>query len=170
MTTKLLTETKYPPRVLPVEPEDDATDLKVVTPESSVDIFYVKGSFINLTENEVNLDKPFHVPTTIPEAETWEDYDHVDARILEIGDDWVRMDCLIDRNSREFEERTFERLLVEGAGSLYVGKYVVITIRRRTGKQVVTFHDGEKTVNRENFEDYSMFENLLDDDLQKPLD
>ncbi|WP_457654109.1 hypothetical protein [Rhodocaloribacter sp.] len=102
-------------------------------------------------------------------AETWEEYLNIDARVLEVGDDWVRMDCLLDRESKYFEERVFERLLVEGAGPLHEGKYVLIRIRQRKGKQVVTFHDGGKCVRKDAFEDYSMFKDLLDEELQKPL-
>ena len=101
--------------------------------------------------------------------ETWDDYTNVDARIVEVGEDWVRLDCLVDSENQVFQERTFQRRLLEGALPVRTGAYVLIRIFTSPGKIKHTFTDGEKYVRKEFFEDDSWFVDLEDAGLDEML-
>ena len=101
--------------------------------------------------------------------ETWSDVLHIDARIIDVRDQWVNLECLMDPDERRFQQRRFERSLLEGAVPLEVGGYLVVSRHKKPGKVVHTFRDGSKLVDREAFEKSSRFDDLADLDLEQPL-
>ena len=102
-------------------------------------------------------------------SENWESTDNLDARILEIRGEYVRLDVLIDRDKKQFEERTYPRDLLDGAVKLEAGRYVLIRIFRGRGKIKFTFHNGDGVVNKDFFEDLTRFRDLDDIDFDKVL-
>lgn len=100
---------------------------------------------------------------------TWDMVRYVDARIVEVHKDWIRLDCLVDRKERVFQERIFERTLLEGIATIRVGAYIFIKIAQRAGKLMFTFADGERFVRKEAFEDDFSFSDLEDSGLGDPL-
>ena len=101
--------------------------------------------------------------------ETWDDCTSIDARIIEIGEEWVRLDCLVDSENQVFQERVFQRGLLEGALPMRVGAYVLIRVFTSPGKIKHTFDDGEKLVRKKFFEDDSWFADLEDVSLDEML-
>lgn len=111
------------------------------------------------------------VPGTLTEfSESWEDTQNLDARIIEIQDQLVKLEVLVDRESRQFEDRFFRKQLLEGAVTLEVGTYVLLRIFRGRGKIKFTFHNGDSIVDRELFEDTSRFSDLDDFDFDVELE
>lgn len=95
---------------------------------------------------------------------------NIDARITEVGEDFVRLDCLVDSANRLFEEREFERELLKGL-PLHVGAYVFIRVLQRPRKMMFTFHDGEKYVRHKDlFEDDTWIDELDTAGLDQMLD
>jgi hypothetical protein len=102
-------------------------------------------------------------------SENWDSTDNLDARILEVRDNRVKLDVLLDRERRQFEERLYPRQLLEGAVNIEVGKYVLIRIFRAQGKIKFTFHNGDGIVDKKMFEDMSRFRDLDEIDFDTVL-
>ncbi|PSQ78156.1 MAG: hypothetical protein BRD37_03455 [Bacteroidetes bacterium QH_8_67_23] len=91
----------------------------------------------------------------------------IDARILEVTDETVKLECLISKTKHEFQERVFPKALLEGVVDLEVGSYVLLRILQRPGKIAHVFHNGDGIVQKEVFEDTSRFDDLDDMDLDR---
>ncbi len=90
----------------------------------------------------------------------------IDAKIIEVNETTVTMECLVNPSERVFQERTFDLTLLDGAVPVRLGQFVQIRVFQKPGKIVHTFIDGSKLVQRERFEyhpalseeDYRAFE------------
>jgi hypothetical protein len=103
-------------------------------------------------------------------SENWPDSDNLDARILEVGDEFVKLDVLLDRASRQIETRVYRRELLEGAVTLEAGNYVLVRIFRGRGKIKFTFNNGNDIVDKEVFENLSRFDDLEDFNFDRVLE
>lgn len=99
----------------------------------------------------------------------WTDIQYIDARITRLTKEAVYLDCLINRSERQFQERVFDRSLLEGEVPLEIGGFVVITIQKRAGKIIHSFSNGNKRVNPESFEEAVNLDPLGDFDFDEPF-
>ena len=90
----------------------------------------------------------------------------IDAKIIEVNETTVTMECLVKPSERVFQERTFALTLLDGAVPVRLGQFIQIRVFQKPGKIVHVFIDGSKLVQRERFEyhpalseeDYRAFE------------
>jgi len=90
----------------------------------------------------------------------------IDAKIIEVNETTVTMECLVKPSERVFQERTFDLTLLDGAVPVRLGQFIQIRVFQKPGKIVHVFIDGSKLVQRERFEyhpalseeDYRAFE------------
>ena len=90
----------------------------------------------------------------------------IDAKIIEVNETTVTMECLVNPSERVFQERTFALTLLDGAVPVRLGQFIQIRVFQKPGKIVHVFIDGSKLVQRERFEyhpalseeDYRAFE------------
>jgi len=101
--------------------------------------------------------------------ERWDDVQNLDARILELRPDSVKVEVLLDREERHFQDRIFPRDLLEGAVPLEEGNYILFRRLKGKGKIKFTFEDGSRVVDKEVFEDKSRFRDLDDFEFNKEL-
>ncbi|NGP88985.1 hypothetical protein [Fodinibius halophilus] len=86
--------------------------------------------------------------------ESWDTVKTFDARVIEINDPNVVLDCLIDRENKRFETRIFRLELFNNFEKLREGQYILIRQFTKPGKVSFTINDGEKLVNKEYFESH----------------
>jgi hypothetical protein len=102
--------------------------------------------------------------------EQWEDVRNLDARIIEVRRESVKVEVLIDREERRFQDRIFDRNLLESAVPLEEGAYLLIRRFKGKGKIKFTFENGNKYVrSKDVFEDKSRFQDLDDFDFDRDL-
>lgn len=82
----------------------------------------------------------------------WRTITYVEARIVEIHEDRVCLECVLDRESEILEERVFDRPLFEGHIQLEVGKYIVITILQKPGEKRIKVNNDNGLVRKDIFE------------------
>lgn len=103
-------------------------------------------------------------------SESWDETKNMDARILEVRPNSVRLEILVDRDERRFQDRTFSRDLLEGAVTLEEGNYVLVRRFKGEGKIKFTFDNANNYVrHKELFEDKSRFEDIHDFEFGKKL-
>lgn len=129
------------------------TDIKINRLRGVYDIFSSK------LYDEILLPQPAKF---IGATETWDEIKNYYARILNIDENKVEVDCLIDEIEKDFQKRIFNKHLFENIGSLEVGTYVLIKIFLKKGKSMITVRDAEKLVKKSLFEDYSEFDDLYE--------
>ena len=100
----------------------------------------------------------------------WDDLMYIDGRIIEATPTTVTVDCLLDREAEEFEERVFDRGLFDGAVPVELGRFVIIRMQQRSGQYCLTVYDGQKRVNREPFETIEGLEQLEQFDYDAPYE
>lgn len=94
--------------------------------------------------------------------ENWDDVQNLDARILEVRPKSVKVEVLVNREERRFQDRVFPKDLLQGAVCLNEGNYILIRRFKAKGKIKFTFQDGNRVVEKEAFEDTSRFQDLDD--------
>jgi len=101
--------------------------------------------------------------------ERWDDVQNLDARILELRPESVKVEVLLDREKRRFQDRVFPRDLLEGAVPLEEGRCILFRRLKGKGKIKFTFEDGSRVVDEDVFEDKSRFRDLDEFDFDKEL-
>lgn len=92
--------------------------------------------------------------------ENWSEIKNYDARIIEIGDSKIKLDCLVDRENKKFQTRLFDKSLFTNIHDLIAGKYILVRVFKKPGKVSFTINDGENLVDKSNFENHPEFADL----------
>ena len=61
------------------------------------------------------------------------------GQILDVGEDSILVDCLIDRDSKKFQRRRFDRLPFDNAVDLTVGSFMFIRVLTKPGSKIFEF-------------------------------
>lgn len=85
-------------------------------------------------------------------AERWDAIENIPSSIIELGNNAVTLECLVDIDTRKFQRRIFDSMLLEGIVKFEVGKLVLIKIFKRPGEIRFKFLDGSGLVNPEYFD------------------
>lgn len=116
------------------------------------------------------IDEPFSIEGQNL-ASDWESRTiYIDARIVEVNDEVVHLDCLLDPEERVFEERVFDRRLIEGRIPVKIGKYILIKIIQSPGQQNIIFKNDTGCVRREYFEEEPDLDEIDDDIFNSPVE
>lgn len=99
-------------------------------------------------------------PLFVGVKDNWDEVRTFDARIIEIKDSSVVLDCLMDRENKHFETRIFNKRLFKNFNDLNEGQYILIRQFSKPGKITFTLNNGEKLVNKEYFESHPEFSDL----------
>lgn len=76
--------------------------------------------------------------------EYWSFSENIMSRILEVGYDYVILECMVDEEQRVIQNRRFERVLFENAVPLKQYQVVLLQIFKRPGEFKVKISNGEK--------------------------
>ncbi len=97
--------------------------------------------------------------------DSWLKKNKIPAIVTEIIDDRVVvLDCLLDKENKEYEERVFEYFFFQKIKQFAVGKLIQIIIYQMPGEIKYKFLDGEGTISRNDF----LFE--VEQDLQHKIE
>lgn len=91
------------------------------------------------------------------------------GRVIGTKADVVICECLLDPEERIFETRSFPKLLFESIPNLSQKPYLYISIKMKPGTTRIDIADGSKRVDKKLFEANSQWDELLKDDISKPL-
>jgi hypothetical protein len=81
----------------------------------------------------------------------WVKEETIPSRILEINDNTVILECLMDAENHLFENRVFEKKLLEGVVDLEQDGLVLIEVMSRKGEIRFLFKEGENFINPDIF-------------------
>mgnify|MGYP000206367102 CR=1 FL=1 len=101
--------------------------------------------------------------------ENWSKIKNYDARVIEIRKSTIKLDCLVDRENKKFQTRLFDKSLFTNIHDLKAGKYILVRVFKKPGKISFTINNGEKLVDKRNFENHPEFSDL-DDIEHKTID
>lgn len=102
-------------------------------------------------ENEVELSELRLTSDGLFE-ERWDNIINIPARLIELGDDFAILECIVDLDSGIIENRKFERCVLEGAVTFKALQPILITVFKRSGQIRFTFKDNFQTSYSKHFE------------------
>lgn len=80
----------------------------------------------------------------------WRNYENVSARLIEVTDDGVVLECLIDRDNEFYEEREFRKSILEGF-DLTLGKLFFLRFFERENANKIEAYDDAGLTNQNDF-------------------
>jgi len=135
--------------------QEEREDIKSTTNVSEVEnqliteIFKLKGFIVN---------------------EYWEKTININSRITKYNEDYIICECLVDKENRIFEQRSFPRYLFNHIENLKSNPYVVLSIQSKVGSTRINVLKGANIVDKKAFEIESEWEKLEGQDFNQPLE
>ncbi len=102
-------------------------------------------------------------------AESWGKTVNISSRILKTTKNSVTCECLVDRENKVFQSRSFSRQLFEHIEPLDKNKLVIIKIRSKIGSSRIDIFNGENLIDSSLFEVKDNWESLRGSGLDTPL-
>jgi hypothetical protein len=84
--------------------------------------------------------------------ENWDVTETWPAKLIEVNNDFVLLECLIDYQNKEYSLRQFPRAVMEGKIPFRFGTFVIIKVFMRPGKQVFEYEHDFKAEYKKYFE------------------
>jgi hypothetical protein len=100
--------------------------------------------------------------------EKWDYIENIDSQILEISDEYVILNCLIDKEKRIYQQRSFKKIFLNNI-NLEINQLVIIRIFGRAGEIRYKFEDGNNIIPSEYFDFPDDFEDFDDISFGKSL-
>lgn len=94
----------------------------------------------------------------------WKNVDNISSRIIETYDDIVKMECLVDKENEEYEEREFQASFFHGY-KLDIGSLFLIRIFERPNEMRMEIHYDPSLKN--DFPEFSFVDNFKNSSLFK---
>lgn len=94
---------------------------------------------------------------------SWRLAANISSKVLAEDEEYVLLECLIDKEERLYEEREFSKTLFEGF-NLKVGDLFKICIYKRQNQEMIEVKDGSLLVNEDDFpkvDFFGQFEDLI---------
>lgn len=85
-------------------------------------------------------------------SERWDAIENIPSSIVEVGGNSITLECLVDFDTKKFQRRIFDSMLLEGIVKFEVGKLVLIKLFKRVGEIRFKFLDGSGLINPEYFD------------------
>jgi len=148
-------------------------------------IFVEKEEFIQKDDKNANLKNSTNIifdnnyKTFINELfktkgfiaqENWEKTINVNSKIIQSNSDYIICECLIDREKRIFEKRSFPKHLFEHIENIKKKPFVVLSIKTKIGSTRIDVIKGEHLVDKKAFELNEEWEKIEGKDFNQPLD
>ena len=102
--------------------------------------------------------------------EHWEKTLNISSRIASFNNDYVLCECLIDKENKIFEQRSFPRYLFNHIENIKSNPYVLLSIQSKTGSTRIDVIKGNNLVDKKAFELKDEWENLDGKSFNQPLD
>lgn len=121
-------------------------------------------------EDEVKPIKNFLRDKGFISEESWSSTIMIGGKIMEVDENFVYVECLINKENKIFEIRKFSKQLFEDCLFSEIGNLILIRIRTKTGSQRIDILDakGMGAVTKEDFDFIGDWEGI-DKSLTKPL-
>lgn len=143
--TNLAIETALQPEMFNID--DDRNYVNTVIPPD-IDLLHGREVFLN---------------------EKWHKKENIQGKIVTISDAEVCVDCLIDKEERKSQIRSFPKVLFNHLDDLKVNYPVLIIIKIKAGSSRIDIHSGKGIVDLKTFDSKDHWESLRDSGLDKPL-
>ncbi len=102
--------------------------------------------------------------------EHWEKTININSKITRFNNDYVLCECLIDKERKIFEQRSFPRYLFNHIENIKSNPYVILSIQSKTGSTRINVIKGANIVDIKAFELNEEWEKLDGKDFNQPLD
>lgn len=102
--------------------------------------------------------------------EKWDHIDTIHGIIRTVSVHAITVECMIDRDSLEFELNTFPRSLFTNLGEPLHGKPIILRLSTKPGSSRIDIVDGAGIISLENFQFRDDIADLEDANLDKPFD
>jgi len=102
--------------------------------------------------------------------EHWERTININSRITRFNNDYVLCECLIDKEKKIFEQRSFPRYLFNHIENIKSNPYVLLSIQSKTGSTRIDVIKGANLVDKKAFELKDEWDKLDGKGFNQPLD
>ena len=102
-------------------------------------------------------------------GESWDKTINIHSRILQTTKEFVTCECIIDKENKIFQTRTFPAFLFSHIKPLRSKKLILIKIRSKAGSSRVDIYDGQKLVDPMLFDIKDNWDLLNESNLDTPL-
>lgn len=92
--------------------------------------------------------------------EKWSNIINLQALIVSIDKDLIQCECLIDKENKLFETRTFPLIIFNTMKNLHIGQPILISIKSKPGSIRIDVNDGKSFVDKSLFEANADLEKL----------
>lgn len=101
--------------------------------------------------------------------EMWIKSFNIHARIAKVSKTKITCECVIDKENRLFESRTFPALLFEHLQNKEINHPIIVSIKTKPGSTRIDIRDGRNIVDPSIFELKDGWKELYNSGLDKPL-
>jgi hypothetical protein len=101
--------------------------------------------------------------------EIWDKSFNLHARITRVLKDKITCECVIDKEKKIFETRTFPILLFEHLNNMQIHHPVIVSIKTKPGSTRIDIRDGKNIVDLSLFDLNDGWKQLVNSGLDKPL-
>ncbi len=145
----------------PTVAHEQLTDVKdASTKEESIEIPSIRE--ISLSDIDFRLQG-------FVSHEIWSKSIYLFARITKVLKDRITCECVIDKENRLFETRSFPILLFEHLQNKEVNHPIIVSIKTRPGSTRIDIRDGQNIVDLSIFDLKDGWKELINSGLDKPL-
>lgn len=102
--------------------------------------------------------------------EHWDKTLNISSRIASFNNDYVLCECLIDKENKIFEQRSFPRYLFNHIENIKHNPYVLLSIQSKIGSTRIDVIKGANLVDKKAFELNDEWEKLEGKEFNQPLD
>lgn len=129
----------------------------------------VKGEKLKIFETESTIYTEEFYRKGFISGESWDKTINIHSRILQVSKEFVTCECIIDKEEKIFQTRTFPAFLFSHIESLQSKKPILVKIRSKAGSSRVDIYDGKKLVDLTLFDLKDNWDLLNDSNLDSPL-
>ncbi|RIV42951.1 hypothetical protein [Flagellimonas pelagia] len=150
------------------ERKKDASQGNVDANYEKVDVEFFVGRD-QIQKEEYNLTHHDFISGGFKVEESWTNKISYQAKVIEIGLDYVICECLVDKEGREFEVREFGKVLFKHLEGLKENTPVMLVYKERPGSMRFDVYNGEYLVDMKLFELNDLYAGLENSELTKPI-
>lgn len=104
--------------------------------------------------------KDFYISNFGNDFTDWKNIENISAKVIEITDESVIVDCLIDKSSFHYQKRSFNKNIFKYIKGLQVGKFILIRVYELPPETKLRIEDGDGIVSPSDFVIEGLFKNI----------
>lgn len=101
--------------------------------------------------------------------EQWKNTQNLSARIIEVNEQNVLLECLIDKRIRQYQERRFNIDLFDGIAEIKQGKLIMLQVYQKPQHFMIKIVDGEGMIPKSDFQNNDVFEKVRKSSIFKEI-